>query len=94
MELNDLREMLIHGVNQPIPPKPPPDLFPFKDIPCEDGRPGCRNTPSGLVPSMTAYDWDGEGEDPNRDKLMCPQCAEEYTEMMKEQWDEYYNGRL
>src|ERR1035437_4650479 len=45
-------------------------------------------------PSMTMYQWDGKGEDPNRDIVLCDLCGEEYDEMMKERWDEYYGGRI
>lgn len=46
------------------------------------------------TPSMTMYEWDGEGEDPNRDLMLCQECSEEYTEIMTEQWANYYRGLL
>lgn len=44
--------------------------------------------------SMTQHEWDGTGEDPNRDWLLCTECSEEYTAAMQEQWEEYWSGRL
>ena len=46
------------------------------------------------TPSMTAYEWDGVGDDPNRARMLCPRCSEGYTETMKQQWDDYNSGRL
>ncbi len=39
-----------------------------------------------FVPSQTMYHWEGEGKDPNADKLFCDECAEAYDEMMKSWW--------
>ncbi len=46
------------------------------------------------IPSQTMYVWDGKGDDPNADKMLCVECAITYTEDMNYQWDEYYRGRL
>lgn len=57
---------------------------------CEGHRQAC---PDGVVlwltPARTAYDWDGQGEDPNRPRLLCLRCSDEYTEDWQERWDEY-----
>jgi hypothetical protein len=42
-------------------------------------------------PAMTAYHWDGEGEDPNRDVFLCDEDWEEYRAYWQERWDEYYS---
>jgi len=55
----------------------------------------CCGTSSPLVApccSHTRYVWDGTGENPNRDRLLCPDCAIEYTEEMEDKWNEYYSG--
>lgn len=54
----------------------------------------CAGAPAFTFPSMTAYSWDGEGEDPNRDLTLCALCGEEHTETMEEQWRDYYAGCL
>jgi hypothetical protein len=62
---------------------------------CEGHRQTC---PDGIVlwptPAMTAYTWDGQGEDPNRPRLLCLQCSTEYVEDWQERWDEYQAGQL
>jgi len=40
------------------------------------------------------YEWDGTGEDPNRDLILCEWHGEEYTEIMNDQWADYYSGLL
>lgn len=47
-----------------------------------------------LYPSMTAYDWDGNGEDPNRGFVLCLPCGEEHIEQMEDQWHAYRSGLL
>ena len=98
MTLEELQAQLENGtLGDPPPPihrqfaKSPQE---FPSIPCEDGRPDCRATPSVLVDSRTMYDWNGEGEDPNRDKIMCRECAADYNEQMNSQWADYNNGRM
>lgn len=44
--------------------------------------------------SMTSYDWDGKGEDPNRAGELCDGCAEDYRAYWQERWDEYYSSVL
>lgn len=44
------------------------------------------------VPSQIMYEWDGQGEDPNRDLWLCKECGEEYTQIMDDQWAEYYSS--
>ncbi len=44
--------------------------------------------------SMTAYVWDGKGEDPNKDVPLCDCCWEFYEAYWKERWQEYYSGVL
>jgi len=62
---------------------------------CEGHRQEC---PDGLVlrptAAMTAYSWDQQGEDPNRPRLLCPRCSDEYVEDWQERWDEYRASQL
>lgn len=55
--------------------------------------PGCVNI-GRPVPSQTMYEWNGIGEDPNRDLVLCGPCGYEYTENMNHQWAVYYGGLL
>lgn len=47
-----------------------------------------------LVPSQTAYPWDGSGKDPNAPFPLCPLCANEYRQLMDDLWSEYRSGQL
>jgi hypothetical protein len=40
----------------------------------------------------TAYEWDGRGEDPNRDRMLCDAHAEVDVEYWGEMWADYYSG--
>lgn len=47
--------------------------------------------------SRTMYHWDGEWNDPNnpnRNVLLCRQCAFMHHEYWDEMWDDYNRGRL
>lgn len=46
------------------------------------------------VTSQTLYHWDGEGEDPNRDLILCYGCSKDYTLWMWSDWADYYCGRI
>jgi hypothetical protein len=46
------------------------------------------------TPSMTVWQWDGTGEDPNRDLTLCIAHAEEHMDYMSELWTEYNSGRV
>jgi hypothetical protein len=59
---------------------------------CE--RPGCEGIVQHPTPSMTGYSWDGKGEDPNRDLLLCYNCSCEHIEQMTAQWEEYKQNLL
>lgn len=48
----------------------------------------------GPVPAMTAYAWDGKGEDPNRSPWLCKECEEEYVAFWDERWKEYHSDIL
>ena len=56
------------------------------------------NIDSRLVidcPSMTLYDARCfPGEDPNRDLILCPDCAQEHLELMNDQWAGYHSALL
>lgn len=54
----------------------------------------CGARPAKVESSRTAYHWDGNGEDPNRDPWLCAACAREHHTYWDEMWDEYYRGRL
>ena len=45
-------------------------------------------------PAMTAYYWDGTGDDPNADVIACDSCWEDYRAYWQERWDDYYSGLL
>ena len=45
-------------------------------------------------PSQTMYMWDGEGDDPNDDLLLCEKCSEDYKAYMDERWADVYGGYL
>ena len=91
MDIEELRQQLTEGVLQPESPPKPVDVFTL-DEPC--GYSGCDQGPTASVSSMTAYNWDGEGEDPNRNLILCKEHAKEHEEHMQEQWAEYYSGLL
>lgn len=61
---------------------------------CEGFQGECHRLVLWPTRSMTAYTWDGTGEDPNRDKMYCPTCSREYTAEMQEKWDDYQSGLL
>jgi hypothetical protein len=54
----------------------------------------CERSGATKQPSLTAYEWDGKGEDPNRDPWLCEECAEDHREHWKNMWDEYNQGRI
>lgn len=45
-----------------------------------------------VVHAMTRYPWKGEGENPNRDLLLCDYHKQEYEDHWKEMWKDYYSG--
>jgi len=59
---------------------------------CE--RPGCEGIVQHPTRSMVRYSWDGKGEDPNRDLLLCYECSCEHIDQMTAQYEEYYQGLL
>ncbi|MHA2279977.1 MAG: hypothetical protein ACXAC5_03750 [Promethearchaeota archaeon] len=60
--------------------------------PCE-GHGGCPGI-GKPTSSRTMYEWDGTGEDPNRDLILCSLCAEEHNDIMDDQWKAYYDDKL
>lgn len=77
-------------------PKAMRELLVALGIPCEGFQGPCNHPAEVVTPSMTSYpDKPAEGElGPNRDRYMCSVCSEGYIQMMQDQWDEYYAGRL
>jgi hypothetical protein len=61
---------------------------------CEGFHGPCDSIDVRSIPAMTAYHWDGEGEDPNRDRILCKECAEGYVEHWSDMWEDYWAGRL
>jgi hypothetical protein len=61
---------------------------------CEGFSGPCTNQVLWVTPGMTAYPWDGTGVDPNRDRLMCPECSAGYVEHWEEMWAMYRSGQL
>ena len=49
----------------------------------------CRATPAKRAPIMTAYPWDGVGQNPNEPPVLCAVCLEDYVQHWQEQWAEY-----
>jgi hypothetical protein len=46
------------------------------------------------APVMTAYEWDGKGEDPNNPPILCEEHKKEWVEHWQERWDEYHAGLI
>lgn len=44
--------------------------------------------------AMTAYHWDGTGENPNAPPVLCDECWGDYHAYWQERWDDYYSGLL
>lgn len=61
---------------------------------CEGSSGPCERVVLWPTSSQTAYEWNGEGENPNKDLMLCPLCSIDYTQMMTAQWDEYNAGRI
>ncbi len=61
---------------------------------CEGFEGPCFETDTQVKPAMTAYSWDGVGEDPNRSLILCDRCADAYYDHWQYMWDEYYSGLL
>lgn len=51
----------------------------------------CGERPASPTHCRTMYHWDGHGEDPNRDPVLCRDCAEEYHADWDAQWDEQWD---
>lgn len=53
----------------------------------------CDTISTNVLPrsSRTKYHWEGEGEDPNQDKLFCPECSERYTLLMDSLWADVHS---
>ncbi len=68
----------------------------LKVIRCEGHAHECpeQGTHVKLEPSRTLYHWDGEGEDPNRARALCRDCAEAHHAHWDSMWQEYNSGRL
>jgi len=62
--------------------------------PCE--HPECHEArrEGERAPVMTQYEWDGEGEDPNKPPILCPEHTKEWVDEWQERWDDYYSGLL
>lgn len=60
-------------------------------VPCEC----CGSTNDvSIAPRMTAYKWDGTGEDPNKPPALCPRCTEDHIDFWESQWQDYYSGLI
>lgn len=51
----------------------------------------CGKVEGEARPSMTAYHWNGKGENPNRDVWLCTICSIEYCDVMESHWNDYYS---
>ena len=61
---------------------------------CQGVSGQCYDIRVSEIGCKTAYDWNGKGEDPNRNPVLCESCADEYNEHWDDMWNEYYSGRL
>jgi hypothetical protein len=61
---------------------------------CEGLCDGFGKGPVELESSRTMYVWDGQGEDPNRPRALCRDCAKLHHEEWDTAWREYYSGLL
>jgi len=57
---------------------------------CQGFAGPCSADTAEYRPCMTAYHWDGKGENPNPDPILCAECHSEYVRYWQERWDEYY----
>lgn len=65
---------------------------PKKDESCEGFEGPCDSRLAEKRTAMTAYNWDGNGEDPNRPPTLCAVCWESYKAYWKGKWDEVRSG--
>jgi hypothetical protein len=77
-------------------PKAMAELLIKLGVPCEGFQGRCGLPAECIVDSMTAYTEEApEGHlGPNRDLFMCTGCADGYTQMMEDQWKDYWSGRM
>lgn len=61
---------------------------------CEGHGGPCEGLVVHQTRAMTAYEWDGTGENPNRDQQLCVECSAAYQSDWEERWREYYSGCL
>lgn len=54
----------------------------------------CCDGSTKLRKAMTAYHWDGNGENPNRPFMSCELHYQEYHEYWSDMWQEYYSSIL
>lgn len=64
-----------------------------EDLKCEGALYPCEQT-EGLrwESGRTSYHWNGVGEDPNRCRLLCVECAKEWHAYWDEMWSYAYGG--
>lgn len=43
--------------------------------------------------AMTAYYWDGTGENPNAPVTLCKTCMDDYCAYWQSMWDEYHSSQ-
>jgi hypothetical protein len=60
---------------------------------CSYCKRSASDVPVRLHNSRTAYAWDGIGENPNADVLLCAECADAYNAYWDDMWREYYASR-
>ena len=67
---------------------------PYPGQPANQVCSGC-NTRHGVKWrfSRTAYEYAGQGENPNACLAMCDTCADIYNKQMDEQWAEFFRER-
>ncbi len=70
------------------------DALETPTITCEGHDQACTAPVLWPTTSLTAYEWDGRGEDPNRRRLLCVPCSEAYKQEWADRWDEYNAGRI
>ena len=67
-------------------------VFDGESVPCEGFSGPCDSKTAEKRTAMTAYHWDGNGENPNRPPTLCATCWESYKAYWNEKWAEVRSG--
>ena len=67
-------------------------VFDGESVSCEGFSGPCDAKTAEKRTAMTAYHWDGNGENPNRPPTLCATCWESYKAYWNEKWAEVRSG--